>query len=159
MISEKQNLQSQFVTYLSVDCKSKINQELIEPKVKKFFDAKNISGQKPIDADKAISDLDFKTVDFSYFYDVIFYDIAKNKDGKIEIPVKYCITLDQTNCEKSFCLKHKAECKQTEENNKPGWYVCEANTIWYDEIILYNQSVFYFIYFDIEEIFEFLREN
>jgi hypothetical protein len=149
MISEKQNLQSQFVTYLSVDCKSKINQELIEPRVKNFFDAKNISAYKPIDSDKAISDLDFKTVDFSYFYDVIFYDIAKNKEGKIEIPVKYCITLDKKNCPQEIITD---------------WYMVlnevpvEPIYTLYDEIFLYNQPVFYFIYVDIKDIFYFLRK-
>ncbi len=137
MISQKQNAQSQFVTYLSVKDSSTVNQKLIEPKVKKFFAAKNITEQKPIDADKAISDLDFKTVDFSYFYDAIFYDIAKNKEGKIEIPVKYCITLDKEICKK--------QCKETQ--------------IFYEEILLYNQPVFYFIYVDIVEIFAFLRAN
>ncbi len=137
MISENRKAQSQFVTYLSVKDSSKINQELIEPKIKKFFAAKNITGQKSIDADKGISDLDFKTVDFSYFYDVIFYDIAKNKEGKIEIPVKYCITIDKQNCSKT----------------------CEKTGMLYDEILLYNQPVFYFIYVDIVEIFSFLRAN
>jgi len=159
MISQKQKVQSHFVTYISVKDNSRINDEFIFPKVEKFFAAKGITNYKPIAENTEISDVDFKKVDFSYFYDVIFYDIAKNKEEKIEVPVKYCITLDQVNCEKSFCLKHKDKCKQSGEDNKTGWYVCEENTIWYDEIILYNQPVFYFIYVDIEEIFSFLRTN
>ena len=135
MISEKQDVQSQFVTYLSVKDNTKINKKLIEPKVKKFFDAKNISRYKPVFKNKEISDLDFKTIEFSYFYDVIFYDFTKNKDSNIEIPVKYCITLDETNCSKT----------------------CDITGIRYDEMLLYNQPVFYFIYIDIKDVFDCLK--
>lgn len=135
MISQKPKVQSNFVTYISVKDHSPINNELIFPKVEKFFAAKGITNYKSIAENSEISDVDFKKVDFSYFYDVIFYDIAKNKEGKIEIPVKYCITLDKLNCSKN----------------------CEKSGMLYDEILLYNQPVFYFIYVDIEEIFSFLR--
>jgi hypothetical protein len=92
--------------------------------------------------------VDFKKVDFSYFYDVIFYDIAKNKEGKIEISVKYCITLDKKNCSKVH-----------ERNWMVGEVLVNRTEILYDEILLYNQPVFYFIYVDIEEIFSFLRNQ
>lgn len=137
MISQKSNVQSNFVTYISVKDNSLINSEFIFPKVEKFFTTKGITEHEPITENRKISDVDFKTVDFSYFYDVIFYDIAKNKEGKIEIPVKYCITLDKQNCSKT----------------------CEKTGILYNEILLYNQPVFYFIYVDIVEIFKFLRTN
>ncbi|MFI3220681.1 MAG: hypothetical protein QX189_16420 [Methylococcales bacterium] len=134
MISQKPKVQSHFVTYISVKDNSKINDKLTS-KVAEFFWEKNITQYESIAENSEISDVDFKKVEFSYFYDVIFYDIAKNKQGKIEIPVKYCITLDETNCSKT----------------------CEITKIRYDEILLYNQPVFYFIYIDIKEIFACLR--
>ncbi len=136
MISQKPKVQSHFVTYISVKDNSKINDKLTL-KVAEFFQAKNITQYKSIAENSEISDVDFKKVEFSYFYDVIFYDIVKNKEGKIEIPVKYCITLDKQNCSKT----------------------CEKTGMLYDEILLYNQPVFYFIYIDIKEIFDFLRKN
>jgi len=136
MISQKPKVQSHFVTYISVKDNSKINDKLTL-KVAEFFQAKNITQYKSIAENSEISDVDFKKVEFSYFYDVIFYDIVKNKEGKIEIPVKYCITLDEKNCSKT----------------------CEKTGMLYDEILLYNQPVFYFIYIDIKEIFDFLRKN
>jgi hypothetical protein len=135
MISQKPKVQSHFVTYISVKDNSKINDKL-NLKVTEFFQAKNIAQYKSIAENSEISDVDFKKVEFSYFYDVIFYDIVKNKQGKIEIPVKYCITLDETNCSKT----------------------CETTKIRYDEIVLYDQPVFYFIYIDIKEVFMYLRK-
>ena len=148
MISEKPKAQSHFVTYISVKDNSPINNELIFPKVEKFFAEKGITDYKPISENFEISDVDFKKVEFSYFYDVIFYDIAKNKEGKIEIPVKYCITIDKQNCSKVH-----------EENWMFGEVLVDRTEILYDEILLYNQPIFYFIYVDIEEIFSFLRTN
>jgi hypothetical protein len=135
MISQKLKVQSHFVTYISVKDNSKINDKLTS-EVAEFFQEKNITQYKSIAENSEISDVDFKKVEFSYFYDVIFYDVVKNKEGKIEIPVKYCITLDETNCSKT----------------------CETTKIRYDEILLYNQPVFYFIYIDIKEIFACLRK-
>lgn len=149
MISENRKAQSDFVTYLSVKNNSRINNELIFPRVESFFQEKNISQYKSIAENSEISDVDFKKVDFSYFYDVVFYDIAKNKEGKIEIPIKYCITLDKINCPQEIITD---------------WYMYNEVPVkpiytFYDEIFLYNQPVFYFIYVDIEEIFKFLRAN
>jgi len=134
MISEKKEARSEFVTYLSVKNNTQINNELIFPKARKFFDVRNIKNPQSIAENDAIASYDFKTVKFSYLYDVIFNDISK-KEGKIEIPIKYCITLDKRNCEKT----------------------CEKTGMLYDEILLYKQPVFYFLYINIEEIFEFLH--
>ncbi|MCI5115732.1 MAG: hypothetical protein D3921_01700 [Candidatus Electrothrix sp. AW1] len=80
--------------------------------------------------------MDFKKVDFSYFYDVILNEIAKDKKNVV-FPVKFTITLDKKNCSKQ----------------------CEKTGIFYDEILLNKKPVFYFIYMDIEEIFSFLRKQ
>lgn len=136
MISKKKSAKSCFVTYLSVKNDENINNNLIQPIVKEFFDAKKIKNYESIIENAEISNLDFKRVDFSYFYDYIFYNIRK-KDKLVEVPVKYCITIDKQNCHK----------------------ICDVTDIMYDEIELNGHPIFYFIYMDIEDIFSFLRKQ
>ncbi len=140
MLEEKDGAKSDFVAYLGIKNHERINQLLILPRVKEFFKAKNISHYKPIQEQACISDLDFKKSNFPeffpYFYDFIVDDIYK-KEGKVEAVVKYCITLDETNCSKT----------------------CDKTRIRYDEFLLYKEPVFYFIYIDIKDIFDCLRSN
>jgi len=134
MISENKKVKSNFVTYLSVKDNAELNLNLIQPFVDSFFSEKGIDNYQSIAENSDISDLDFKLVEFSYFYDFIFNDIKKVK-GEIQFSIKYCITLDKTNCPKA----------------------CEETGIFYDEITLSNKPVFYFIFIDINDIFSFLR--
>ena len=138
MLNHNEHALSRFVSYLSIKENERVNKLLVEPLVKSFFESRGLYNYKPIAANAAISDLDFKKekIDFSYFYSHVFNDITKNK-GKPELTVKYCITLDQKNCSQK----------------------CEKTNIFYDEISLNKQPVFYFIYLDINEIFGFLREQ
>jgi len=136
MINQKEKAISQFFTYLSVKVNSNINRNLINPFVDKFFKEKGVKNYLSIQENAEISDLDFKKVEFSYFYDYVFNDINKHNDI-VEIIVKYCITVDKKNCSKK----------------------CDITGILYDEILLYNQPIFYFIYVDIEEILTFIREQ
>jgi hypothetical protein len=137
MISENQAAQSSYVAYLQFKESERIRLGLIEPLVKRFFSARNIKDYKELSENSEISDLDFRSKDISYFYDFVFNEIKKNKEGKIELPTRYIITLDKNNCEKQ----------------------CEKTDIFYDEIILNQKPVCYFIYISIEEIFSFLRKN
>ena len=134
MVSENTRAISNFITYLSVKQNQPINNNLIKPLAKRFFESKEVDNYLPIQENAEISDLDFKKVDFSYFYDYVFNDIHKNNEI-IEIPVKYCITIDKQNCLKK----------------------CEETGILYDEILLYKQPIFYFIYIDVKDIFNALR--
>jgi hypothetical protein len=140
MIEEKEQSKSHFVAYLGVKNYEKVNNGLILPRVKMFFDARNIKNYKCIDKLACISDLDFEKTNFPdffpHFYDFIVDEIHKTND-KVEAVVTYCITLDETNC------------KET----------CNKTGIPYDEFLLYKEPVFYFIYIDIKDIFAFLREN
>ena len=138
MLSQNEHAMSRFVSHLSVKENENINKRLVEPLVRLFFENKGIFNYKSITKNAAISDLDFKKekIDFSYFYSHVFNDITKIKD-KIELPVKYCLTFDKINCSQK----------------------CEETGIFYDEIILTKQPVFYFIYLDINEVFNFLREK
>ena len=137
MIQEQTEAISSFVPYLYFreETNQKINDEFIEPKVKNFFDAQKIDKYHPIDAEKYISDLDFKEVKFSYFYEDILYDIKKEE--KIINEVKYCITLDEKVTNKT----------------------CEITKIKYDEILLNKKPIFYFIYIDFKEIMDFARNK
>jgi hypothetical protein len=138
MIETKSKAKSDFVGYLGIKNYSQIEQNLVFPRLKKFFDAREIKNYKAINENAGFADLDFNRNNFadffSHFYDFIVDDINSN-DDKVEIAVTYCITLDETNCSK----------------------ICEKTQIRYDEILLYQQPVFYFIYVDIKDIFNFLR--
>ncbi|MFK5968917.1 MAG: hypothetical protein QM487_02190 [Candidatus Marithrix sp.] len=136
MIQEQTEVESSLVPYLSFDKEtaSSINENLITPRVKKFFQARQIDKYHPINAEKYISDLDFKTVDFKYLYENILVGIKKEA-GKIVHEVKYCVTLDEETT--------KETCKQT--------------NIKYSEILLNKKPIFYFIYFDFKEIMNFVR--
>ncbi|MCK5697287.1 MAG: hypothetical protein KAI02_03940 [Gammaproteobacteria bacterium] len=140
MILEKKNIKSNFVAYLSIKNNKKVNEKFILPLVNNFFKHKKINNFKEISENYEISDEDFKYKNFddffSYFYENIMEDISKN-NNEIEITVKYCITLDKQNCLKK----------------------CNSTGIFYDEILLYNQPVFYFIYIDINDVFSFLRQQ
>ena len=138
MISQKKEAKSNFTAYLSVKDNKKVNDMLIERLVEPFFDNKGISDFKylPENADISYEDFDPKKFKdfFAYFYEYIVNHIHKN-NGEIEIPVTYCITLDKQNCSKK----------------------CNKTGILYDEILLYEKPVFYFLYVNIEDIFKFLR--
>jgi hypothetical protein len=138
MIGTKLNTRSQFVGYFSIKNFKKIECDLILPTVQKFFMARNIQSFKPIDEYSAFADLDFDSKNFSefftHFYDFIIDDIHKNEDH-IVVPVTYCITLDETNCLK----------------------ICDQTQTRYDEILLFDTPVFYFIFVDVKDIFSCLR--
>ncbi len=140
MIETNSKSKSQFVGYFGVKNVEKIERELVFPIVEKFFAARNIPAFKPIEEHAAFADLDFdrKNFDdfFTHFYEFIVDGIHKNGDN-VEIPVTYCITLDETNCSKT----------------------CEQTQIRYDEILLFDTPVFYFIYVDVKDVFACLRQN
>ncbi|MDD5227903.1 MAG: hypothetical protein PHN45_01690 [Methylococcales bacterium] len=140
MIETNSKLKSQFVGYFGVKNYERIEHELILPTVKKFFIARQITEFKPIEEHAAFADLDFdrKNFDdfFAHFYEFIVDGIHKNGDN-VEIPVTYCITLDEQNCLKT----------------------CEKTQIRYDEILLFDTPVFYFIYVDVKEVFKHLRNG
>jgi hypothetical protein len=140
MIETNLKAKSQFVGYFGVKNVEKIERDLILPTVKKFFAAQNIQTFKPIEESAAFADLDFdrKNFDdfFAHFYEFIVDGIHKNGDN-VEIPVTYCITLDETNCSK----------------------ICEQTQIRYDEILLFDTPVFYFLYVDVKDVFFCLRDK
>ena len=139
MIRENIEAISCYAACLQLKDSERIKKEFINPRVKKFFDAMNIKDYEEIASNSEISDKDFNKQGIDYFYQNIFYDIKKTKAGKIEFSVKYCVTLDKTNCTKP--------CQ------------CDEIEILYDVILLNTKPVFYFIYISIEDIFAFLRKE
>ena len=141
MIETNSKSKSQFVGYFGVKNVEKIERDLILPTIEKFFNARQITNFKAIQNEAAFADLDFQSKNFDnffeHFYEFIVDGIHKNLDGKIEIPVTYCITLDETNCSK----------------------ICDQTQIRYDEILLFDTPVFYFIYVGVKDIFSCLRQN
>lgn len=138
MIETNSKAKSQFVGYFGVKNIEKIERDLILPTVEKFFNARKITDFKPIQNDATFADLDFQSKNFAdffaHFYEFVVDGIHKNGDN-IEIPVTYCITLDEKNCSK----------------------ICDQTQIRYDEILLFDTPVFYFIYIDVKDIFSCLR--
>lgn len=138
MIETNSKSKSQFVGYFGVKNVEKIERDLIFPTVEKFFNTRKITDFKAIQNEAAFADLDFQSKNFedffAHFYEFIVDGIQKNGDH-IEIPVTYCITLDETNCSK----------------------ICEQTQIRYDEILLFDTPVFYFIFVDIKSVFACLR--
>ncbi|MFU8787529.1 MAG: hypothetical protein ACNA7G_00785 [Methylobacter sp.] len=138
MIEIKSKSKSNFVGYLGIKNYSQVEKNLVFPLLKKFFDARKIKNYKAINENAGFADLDFNRKNFadffSHFYNFIVDNIHKD-GGQVEITITYCITLDETNCSK----------------------ICEKTLIRYDEIMLYQQPVFYFIYVDIKDIFNYLR--
>jgi hypothetical protein len=137
MINEKKEAISSFAVYFGVKNNERINEELIAPRIRNFFEEKNIEHYEIVQENAEISDLDFKEQPICYFYNSILNEISKNEEQKVVFPVKYSITLDKENCPKK----------------------CEKTGFFYDEILLYKKPVFYFIYFDINDIFSFLRRQ
>ena len=138
MIQSKANAKSLYVPFLHFGEKtaSKVNERFIKPKVKSFFDIRGIKTYDSINVEHHISDLDFNNVELSYFYEVILSNIRKNS-GSVTHNIKYCITLDENVTNKT----------------------CEKTFIKYSEILLYKQPIFYFIYFNFNEIIEFVRQR
>ena len=137
MIKENIEATSCYAACLQLKDSDRIKEKFIKPIVERFFAASNINNYEEIALNNEISNKDFNSQGIDYFYEDIFYDIKKTKEGKIDFSVKYCITLDKTNC--------TTPCKKT--------------GILYDEILLNKKPVFYFIYIPIEDIFSFLREE
>lgn len=138
-MNHNNELLSNYNPYLSFKSETAayINKKLITPKIKEFFDIRNIKEYSQIDNNIYISDLDFKNIKFSFFYEHIFKDIHKEENGRIICPIKYCITIDPLLCTK----------------------ICSATKIRYDEICLGKTPVLYYIFIDIADIMKFARQQ
>ncbi len=140
MIQEQLDTMSSYVPYLyfGKNTHQVVNEQFIQPRVGKFFAAREINSYQPLEIKNYISDKDYKTVEFKYFYTCLLTGIQKERSsGKIAFPVRYGITLDEHITSK----------------------ICMKTQIKYDEILLNTTPIFYFIYVDLKEILSFVRNS
>ena len=106
MMNKNDELLSKYNPYLSFKAETAtyINKHLISPKIKAFFRAMKIDEYHYLDNKFYISDLDFKKIEFSFFYEQILQDIHRAKNGSVVCPVKYCITIDPFLCTKTCAI-------------------------------------------------------
>jgi hypothetical protein len=136
MILNIDNSISQFVVYIGSKNNYATNEQLIKPKIKDFFAAQKITSYEELEHDAHISDIDFKEIDFSYFYTNVFNGIQKT-NSKILFTTKYCITIDKNNCKKT----------------------CPITKINFDTIFINETPILFFIYINVDEIISFLRSQ
>lgn len=139
MMNNNDELLSKYNPYLSFKAETStyINKNLIIPKIKDFFRVMKIDEYHHLDSKFYISDLDFKKIEFSFFYEHILQDIHRAKSGSVVCPIKYCITIDPLLCTKT----------------------CPITKIRYDQICLGKTPVLYYIFIDIAEIMEYARQS
>ncbi|MFH1097690.1 MAG: hypothetical protein ABH886_11065 [Candidatus Desantisbacteria bacterium] len=102
MVHSNNNKYGSYVPLISIgreeatfDHFRELNEKYLQPMIDSFLQDKEISSNsKQIEIEESISDLDFKSLNFDYFYEFIFDDIKK-ENGKIVHTVKYAITFDK----------------------------------------------------------------
>lgn len=130
---EKNNFTfSNFVStaLLNKNIEEHIEISYIKPIVDNFFKKRNISEYIEIKSKNAISDLDFPSIEFSYFYNELFFDIKRNHQGEIDLKPKFVISFDKNLCTK-FCKK---------------------TSTYYQEITAHKVTLAYFIFIDFHEL-------
>lgn len=140
MIQQLSNTISGYVPYLSFgnDTHQSVNEGFIKPRVEDFFAARRVDNYQPLESKYYISDKDYRTLKFEYFYSHILAEIKKERSSrKVSFPVKYEITLDEQVTSK----------------------ICDKTQIKYDEMLLNKTPVLYFIYIDLKELLSFVRKN
>ncbi len=129
-------MKSDFLLMLSSKKSDYINQCLIKPLVKSFFLSRGVLDFSSLKASDSISDIDFKKIEFSYYYDIVMRDIHK-KQNDIDFSVKYILTVDPESC----------------------LSICEKTGVRYDAIYMSCHPILYFIYIDIKDILSFVRNE
>jgi hypothetical protein len=135
----------------------KVAEDYITREANKFFrillEAQEV---KPLAYPLLITELDFKKIDMSYFYENLFYDLERKPDGKLEAKIKWGITFD-VKCApiKLFYVKRKnsgfgADIKITNPDGRPHRQ--------YGTIDINGKPVFYYIYFTLQEILDVIKQ-
>jgi len=115
---------------------NEINQQLIYPLIERFFQAHGVDFYFYLKDELSISDVDFKKIDFNYYYDVVMARIGK-KNGGVSFQTAYIVTIDEKNCSLN----------------------CEYTGIKYDVIKMNDKPILYFIHVPVELILDFLRKG
>lgn len=111
---------------------------IINPKVDDFLKIRgsNLKEVIRIDGRKSITDLNFKKIKLSYFYNRLLENVKKKSEKGFTWTIFYTITFD-----KKLATK---ECSET--------------GLMYNEMYLGKFPIMYFIYFDLQEILDKVRE-
>lgn len=136
MIKNETHPFSNTILTINSSLKDQIYSDFIHPKIKKFFDAREITSYLELDYNYYISDIDFKNCDFSFFYQEVFKDITKNNSNELNFAIKYCITFDKKLCQK----------------------YCDKSQFFFESINAFKKPILFFIYFEIQEVYDFIRE-
>lgn len=137
MIKECNSIRSEFVVYAAIKETSFVRKELVDPFVRRFFEARNVVSYKELSMENYFSDIDFPKMEFSEIYKNLLSGIKIKESGGVAISIKYLITIDKNNCLKK----------------------CEETGIFYDTISLNDTPFFYFLYLDLSEIISTLRSK
>jgi hypothetical protein len=141
-IVESSGFSSQYIPLISFD--SEKNRETVNNYITneadKFFkklDIDIIVSQTFIPASKSITDLDFQTIDMTYFYEQLFSGLGERDNKKrLKKIVKWGVTFDK-------------QCTPiTAENLRPFGTICINKT-----------PVFYSLYFTMQELLDTIRYN
>lgn len=115
-----------------------LREGIIEPRLGAFFQARDIRDSHEIKASRCVSDLDFtdyQHVTIKYFYKQLLSSLKK-EDGGFG-PIYYTITYD----------------KQLTPLR------CEKTGLLYNQLYLGEKPILYYIYFDLQELFDFIRSS
>ncbi len=148
-------VQSSYVPLISFknEEQKKAAEDYITREANKFFKILLKAQEvKPLAYPLLITELDFKKIDMSYFYENIFYDLERKPDGKLEAKIKWGITFD-------------VECAPIQlgylSPKYDGFYpniayknVNDRPHRRYGTIDINGKPVFYYIYFTLQEILD-----
>ena len=111
---------------------------------------------KPLAYQLLITELDFKKIDMSYFYENIFDDLKRKPDGKLEAKIKWGITFD-LKCAPIELIYVSSESRgfgpKIAEKNGKG-----RPQRRYGTIDINGKPVFYYIYFTLQEILDVIKQ-
>lgn len=111
---------------------------------------------KPLAYQLLITELDFKKIDMSYFYENIFDDLERKPDGKLEAKIKWGITFD-LKCAPIELIYVSSESRgfgsKIAEKNGKG-----RPQRRYGTIDINGKPVFYYIYFTLQEILDVIKQ-
>ena len=131
------------VISLSPQIRQIVNEEFINPILENFFENKGgISSYQNLDPDKIKTEIEFLQKDKnesyvkSYVYKELMNTISKNYDGTIQFKPRYVISFDQDLTDFK-----------------------EKNGIKYGELRLGDKTILYFIYIDLQDLINFIKEE
>jgi hypothetical protein len=155
--SENLAFSSNYVPLISF--KNKYQKDAVEDYIleeaKVFFEKLKIDldiNKNQLPYQRNITEKDFKKVDIRYFYENLFYDLGEREpDGRLQIKIKWGITFDEkcAPCQLGYVNSSKKGYGRTPNIKKERRY---------GTIDINGSPVFYYIYFTLQEILDFIKK-